>query len=67
MLLGSEQGWYSIAWAFLKPVGANGVRNVNRKVRLQLFEPESLPKSKLQPGPEVFYQIFHRTSISIFV
>jgi hypothetical protein len=46
-------GWYKIAWGFLKPVGANGVRNVNRKLRLQLYKPEALKKADLENGPEV--------------
>lgn len=37
---GSEGGWYHIAWAFLKPVGANGVLNTEKEVRLQLYKPQ---------------------------
>ncbi|XP_029452474.1 LOW QUALITY PROTEIN: jouberin [Rhinatrema bivittatum] len=34
-----ERGFRKIAWAFLKLVGANGVRNVDGKLRLQLYYP----------------------------
>jgi len=39
---GSEGGWYHIAWAFLKPVGANGVLNTEKEVRLQLYKPQRI-------------------------
>nr|CAD7263043.1 unnamed protein product [Timema shepardi] len=39
--LGSEGGWHKIAWAFLKPVGKNGVLNTEHKVRLQLYKPQN--------------------------
>ncbi|XP_063217241.1 jouberin-like isoform X2 [Bacillus rossius redtenbacheri] len=39
--LGTEGGWYKIAWAFLKPVGKNGVLNIDKKLRLQLYKPQS--------------------------
>ncbi|XP_036621779.1 jouberin [Trichosurus vulpecula] len=32
-----ERGFRKIAWAFLKLVGANGVLNINGKLRLQLY------------------------------
>ncbi|XP_068794494.1 jouberin isoform X5 [Struthio camelus] len=38
-----ECGFRKICWAFLKLVGANGVLNVDRKLRLQLYYPP--------PGP----------------
>ncbi|XP_051942989.1 jouberin isoform X3 [Hippocampus zosterae] len=34
-----ERGFRKIAWAFLKPVGANGVLNTGSKIRLQLYCP----------------------------
>ncbi|XP_043855754.1 jouberin [Dromiciops gliroides] len=34
-----ESGFRKIAWAFLKLVGANGVLNINGKLRLQLYSP----------------------------
>nr|CAD7394411.1 unnamed protein product [Timema cristinae] len=37
----SEGGWHKIAWAFLKPVGKNGVLNTEHKVRLQLYKPQN--------------------------
>ncbi|XP_020555524.1 jouberin isoform X2 [Oryzias latipes] len=50
---GHESGFRKIAWAFLKLVGANGVRNVDSKLRLQLFCPP--PRAKRQPKTiEVF-------------
>ncbi|NXJ67908.1 AHI1 protein, partial [Rostratula benghalensis] len=39
-----ERGFRKICWAFLKLVGANGVRNIDGKLRLQLYYPP--PKTK---------------------
>eukprot|EP00794_Sanderia_malayensis_P004725 gene4725-5348_t len=36
---GADQGWYKIAWAFLKVVSATGSCNTDKKVRLQLYQP----------------------------
>ncbi|XP_069462846.1 jouberin [Ambystoma mexicanum] len=48
-----ERGFRKIAWAFLKLVGANGVLNVDGKLRLQLYYPP--PRSRAQPSTvEVF-------------
>ncbi|XP_021176678.2 jouberin isoform X2 [Fundulus heteroclitus] len=48
-----ERGFRKIAWAFLKLVGANGVLNIESKLRLQLFCPPS--RAKRQPKTiEVF-------------
>jgi hypothetical protein len=41
---GSEGGWHHVAWAFLKPVGANGVLNTGKQVRLQLYKPQRMRK-----------------------
>ncbi|XP_078068694.1 jouberin [Mustelus asterias] len=49
----SEGGWRKIAWAFLKLVGANGVLNIDRKLRLQLYYPPVKIK-KLSNSIEVF-------------
>ncbi|GAB1607187.1 jouberin-like, partial [Argonauta hians] len=55
-----EGGWYNIAWAFLKVVGANQQPNTESKVRLQLFQPPS-PTTKISQAhtsprtPQVFY------------
>ncbi|CAL8096380.1 unnamed protein product [Orchesella dallaii] len=51
---GSDTGWYKIAWAFLKPMGANDVVNLNKKLRLQLFKPVKLSSKDRFPGPEVY-------------
>nr|XP_033794790.1 jouberin isoform X2 [Geotrypetes seraphini] len=40
-----ERGFRKIAWAFLKLVGANGVRNIDGKLRLQLYHPP--PRSRI--------------------
>ncbi|XP_051471969.1 jouberin isoform X2 [Apus apus] len=40
-----ERGFRKICWAFLKLVGANGVLNVDGKLRLQLYYPPSRTKS----------------------
>ncbi|MEQ2220418.1 hypothetical protein ILYODFUR_005264 [Ilyodon furcidens] len=48
-----ERGFRKIAWAFLKLVGANGILNIESKLRLQLFCPP--PRAKRQPKTiEVF-------------
>ncbi|XP_043999115.1 jouberin isoform X2 [Gambusia affinis] len=48
-----ERGFRKIAWAFLKLVGANGILNIESKLRLQLFCPP--PRAKRQPETiEVF-------------
>ena len=33
-----EEGWHKEAWAFLKLRGANGSLNVDKQLRLQLYE-----------------------------
>ncbi|KFW92882.1 Jouberin, partial [Phalacrocorax carbo] len=40
-----ECGFRKICWAFLKLVGANGVRNIDGKLRLQLYYPPPRTKS----------------------
>ncbi|XP_075001991.1 jouberin isoform X7 [Calonectris borealis] len=40
-----ERGFRKICWAFLKLVGANGVRNIDGKLRLQLYYPPPRTKS----------------------
>uniref|UniRef100_A0A3B5L2M6 Abelson helper integration site 1 n=1 Tax=Xiphophorus couchianus TaxID=32473 RepID=A0A3B5L2M6_9TELE len=48
-----ERGFRKIAWAFLKLIGANGILNIDSKLRLQLFCPP--PRAKRQPETiEVF-------------
>ncbi|XP_074436762.1 jouberin isoform X2 [Larus michahellis] len=42
-----ECGFRKICWAFLKLVGANGVRNIDGKLRLQLYYPPPRTKSHL--------------------
>lgn len=44
-----------IAWAFLKPVAANGVSNSGKKLRLQLFKQGKLVKDS--SVPQVKYSI----------
>ncbi|KYO19050.1 jouberin isoform D [Alligator mississippiensis] len=41
-----ESGFHKICWAFLKLVGANGLLNINGKVRLQLYYPPSRTKTR---------------------
>ncbi|XP_078505356.1 jouberin isoform X2 [Lissotriton helveticus] len=48
-----ERGFRRIAWAFLKLVGANGVLNVDGKLRLQLYYPPSRTRTH-QSGVDVF-------------
>ncbi|XP_074846616.1 jouberin isoform X2 [Carettochelys insculpta] len=48
-----ESGFRKISWAFLKLVGANGVLNINGKLRLQLYYPP--PRTRTQSNVvEVF-------------
>ncbi|XP_015754781.1 PREDICTED: jouberin-like, partial [Acropora digitifera] len=42
-----DEGWYRVAWAFLKVVGGNGTPNTDKKVRLQLFQP---PRTSARSG-----------------
>ncbi|XP_044531379.1 jouberin [Gracilinanus agilis] len=42
-----ERGFRKIAWAFLKLVGANGILNINGKLRLQLYCPPPRIRSQL--------------------
>ncbi|NXH17081.1 AHI1 protein, partial [Bucco capensis] len=48
-----ERGFRKICWAFLKLVGANGVLNIDGKLRLQLYYPPPRTKSHLN-GVEVY-------------
>ncbi|NXN17765.1 AHI1 protein, partial [Indicator maculatus] len=41
-----ERGFRKICWAFLKLVGANGVLNIDRKLRLQLYNPPPRTKAR---------------------
>lgn len=52
-VLTQESGFRKISWAFLKLVGANGVLNINGKLRLQLYYPP--PRTRTQSNViEVF-------------
>ncbi|XP_046614461.1 jouberin-like isoform X1 [Neodiprion virginianus] len=54
-ILGSEGCWHKIAWAFLRPVGVNGTSHMNKKVRLQLYQPSKASKKSGRLGQcEVF-------------
>lgn len=44
-------GWRRIAWAFLKPFGSNDVLNVEKMLRLQLYN--AIPKSSNVPSVSV--------------
>ncbi|CAE1326571.1 AHI1 [Acanthosepion pharaonis] len=61
-----ESGWYKIAWAFLKIVGANNKVNTGSKVRLQLFEPINTSIDMLSSSqmPEVYnwWKNYHRVN-----
>jgi len=35
--------WHKIAWAFIKPIGSNGITNTGKKIRLQLYKPGTKP------------------------
>ncbi|KAB0796795.1 hypothetical protein PPYR_10856 [Photinus pyralis] len=48
------EGWHKIAWGFLKPLGKNGELNINKKVRLQLYQ-----SHKYKKCPSNVCPIFH--------
>ena len=39
-------GWHPIAWAFLKPVPSRIHSNLNQRLRLQLYKPQSIKSNK---------------------
>lgn len=41
-------GWYKIAWAFLKPQSKDGFLNVGKRVRLQLYKPGNYNSKNIQ-------------------
>lgn len=47
----SANNWHRIAWAFIKPIGSNGIHNTGKQIRLQLYKPGTKLKSfhKNQP------------------
>ncbi|NXJ80964.1 AHI1 protein, partial [Trogon melanurus] len=47
-----ESGFRKICWAFLKLVGANGVLNIDGKLRLQLYYPP--PRTKSHSNVEIY-------------
>ncbi|KAK4825282.1 hypothetical protein QYF61_026083 [Mycteria americana] len=47
-----ECGFRKICWGFLKLVGANGIRNIDGKLRLQLYYPP--PRTKSHSNIEVY-------------
>ena len=46
-ILGGEKNKV-LAWAFLKPVAANGATNIGRLLRLQLFNPRKSSRDDLE-------------------
>lgn len=46
LFLDKSNGWYQIAWAFLKLVGKNNTLNINSKLRLQLYRPNRSAKNR---------------------
>lgn len=45
--------WHRIAWAFLRPIGSNGIKNTGKQIRLQLYKPGPKPKSFHKSHPTV--------------
>jgi jouberin len=41
----SMNNWHRIAWAFIRPIGSNGITNIGKQIRLQLYKPGPKPKS----------------------
>lgn len=52
--LENQGGWHKIAWGFLKLVGTNDILNVEKKVRLQLYNPPKYQFWKKINGLEVY-------------
>jgi jouberin len=48
-----DGGWHHIAWAFLKLIGANGKPNIEKKVRLQLYNPPNRHTASRDGQPQV--------------
>lgn len=51
--LGNKSGWHLVAWAFLRPVVANGTLNTGPRLRLQLYKPAKYPKTLRSRVPVV--------------
>ncbi|GLH03079.1 WD repeat-containing protein 82 [Gryllus bimaculatus] len=68
--LGPEGGWHKIAWAFLKPVGANRHFNVEKKLRLQLYKP-TFPAKTSHEHCDVYswwsHQVWERYPATLYV
>lgn len=45
--------WHRIAWAFVRPIGSNGITNTGKQIRLQLYKPGTKPKSFHKNQPPV--------------
>lgn len=45
--------WHRIAWAFVRPIGSNGITNTGKRIRLQLYKPGSKSKSLHKNQPVV--------------
>ncbi|KAF0764459.1 jouberin-like [Aphis craccivora] len=41
----SMNNWHRIAWAFIRPIGSNGITNTGKQIRLQLYKPGPKQKS----------------------
>ncbi|KAL5243740.1 hypothetical protein ACI65C_011150 [Semiaphis heraclei] len=52
--------WHRIAWAFLRPIGSNGIKNTGKQIRLQLYKPGPKPKSFHKSHPTVMYWFIKR-------
>ncbi|XP_022168434.1 jouberin-like [Myzus persicae] len=47
--------WHRIAWAFIRPIGSNGITNTGKQIRLQLYKPGPKPKSFHKSHPMVMH------------
>ncbi|KAJ3050190.1 Jouberin, partial [Rhizophlyctis rosea] len=52
-----SQGWYRVAWGFLRPLNGVGRTNTEVKVRLQLFQYPTTPSSTTQNIIEVLHNV----------
>ncbi|CAI6342730.1 unnamed protein product [Macrosiphum euphorbiae] len=47
--------WHRIAWAFIRPIGSNGITNTGKQIRLQLYKPGPKPKSFHKSHPTAMH------------
>ncbi|XP_027847317.2 jouberin-like [Aphis gossypii] len=51
----STNNWHRIAWAFIRPIGSNGITNTGKQIRLQLYKPGPKQKSFHKNHPIIMH------------